>query len=108
MRNQRRVADKCDQFIRDLVKARFVPEELGRKAVDGYGLGRHITFGIDVAMKILTAGEPIDQLDAPDLDQPMPLEGIKPGRLGIEHYLAHACAPLVAFAGGRITAASAL
>jgi hypothetical protein len=59
-------------------------------------------------MKILTAGEPIDQLDAPDLDQPMPLEGIKPGRLGIEHDLAHACTPLVALAGRRITAASAL
>jgi hypothetical protein len=57
-------------------------------------------------MKILTAGEPIDQLDAPDLDQPMPLEGIKPGRLGIEHDLAHQRSSRPT--SERITAASAL
>jgi hypothetical protein len=58
-------------------------------------------------MKVLAGGEPIDQFDAADLDQPMPLEGIKPGRLGIEHDLAHTSAPLAVLAG-RITAASAL
>jgi hypothetical protein len=57
-------------------------------------------------MKALPAGETIDQLDTGDLDQPMPLEGIKPGRLGIEHDLAHqrSSRPM----SERITAAWAL
>ena len=40
-------------------------------------------------MEDLPAREAVDQLDAADLDQPMPLIGVEAGGFGIEHDLAH-------------------
>src|SRR5215831_14841291 len=109
MRNKRRVADERDQVLNDLGEERLVLEGLARQAVDGDGLGRHVALGIDVAMKGLSARNAIDELDAADLHQSMSLEGIKPGRFGIEHDFAHVNIPASARAvmgNRRITAAS--
>src|SRR6516162_11535913 len=106
MRNKRRVADERDQVLDDLGEERLVLEELARQAVDGDGLGRDVALGIEVAMKTLPARYAIDELDAADLHQSVPLEGIKPRRLGIEHDLAHVHVPAFAAAVRRITAAA--
>src|SRR6516162_7681302 len=89
MRNKRRVANERDQVVDDFGEKRLIPEEFAGQAVDGDGLGRHIALGIEVAMKALPARNAIDELDAADLHQSVPLEGIKPRRFGIEHDLAH-------------------
>ena len=52
-------------------------------------LFRNVTLGMDVMMEDLAGRDAVEQLDAADLDQPMPLIGVKPGRFGIEHNLAH-------------------
>src|SRR5262245_49747151 len=93
MRNKRRVADERDQLVDDLGEERLVLEELARQAMDGDGLGRDVALGIEVAMKTLPARYAIDELDAADLHQSVPLEGIKPRRLGIEHDFAHVYIP---------------
>ena len=51
---------------------------------------RHVAFGIEIAVERLAGREAVDQLDAADLDQPMPGNGIEAGGFGIEHDLAHA------------------
>src|SRR5262249_27409475 len=63
------------------------------QAMDGDGLGRDVALGIEVAMKTLPARYAVDELDAADLHQSMPLEGIKPRGLGIEHDFAHVYIP---------------
>src|SRR5262249_62090531 len=88
-RDQRRVADEGEQLFGDLREHRLVFEELDREAVHGKRLGRHVAFGIAVAVERLPARNAVDQLDAANLDHPMPLEGIEAGGLGIEHDLAH-------------------
>ena len=106
MRNKRRVANERYQVIDDFREERLVLEELARQAVDGGGLGRHVTLGIEIAMKALPARNAIDELDAADLHQSVPLEGIKPRRFGIEHDFAHVYVPASAPAVRRITAAA--
>src|SRR5262249_21844127 len=106
MCNKRRIANERDQVIDDFGEERLVLEELARQAVDGNGLGRHIALGIEVAMKALPARNAIDELDAADLHQSVPLERIKPRRFGIEHDLAHVYVPASAPAVRRITAAA--
>src|SRR5262249_30257419 len=93
MRNKRRVADERDQVLDDLSEERLVLEELARQAVDGNGFGRNIALRIEIAMKTLPARYAIDGLDAADLHQSVPLEGIKPRGLGIKHDFAHVYFP---------------
>jgi hypothetical protein len=50
---------------------------------------RHVALRIEVAMKHFAGGKAIEQLDAADLDQPIALERIEAGGLGIEHDFAH-------------------
>ena len=57
------------------------------------GLGRHVAFRIEIAVERLAGRKAVDQLDAADLDQPMPLIGIEAGGFGVEHDLAHCSVP---------------
>jgi hypothetical protein len=52
-------------------------------------LGRHVALRIKIAMKALSGRDAIDELDAADLHDPMPLERIESRRLRIEHDFAH-------------------
>src|SRR5262249_21430706 len=106
MCNKRRIANERAQVIDDFGEERLVLEELARQAVDGNGPGGDIALGIEVAMKALPARNAIDELDAADLHQSVPLERIKPRRFGIEHDLAHVYVPASAPAVRRITAAA--
>jgi hypothetical protein len=66
-------------------------------------LGRHVALGIEIAVEGLAGWNPVDQLDAADLDQPMTLKGIDSGRLRIEHDFAHAQGSITAFWGSANT-----
>ena len=92
MRDQRRLADERDQFVRDLGKARFVPQKLGGQAVHRKSLLRHVALGSKIMMKDLPAGNPVDELDTADLDQAVTLKRIETGGLGVEHDFTHCLA----------------
>src|SRR5262249_50008413 len=83
-----------EQVLDDLGEQRLVAQELGREPMHAEGLGRHLALGIEIAVKALSAADAIDELDAADLDQPMALVGIEPGRLGIEHDLPQMSSPI--------------
>ena len=80
---------KARKSSHDLGEERLVLEEVGRQAVHRERLGRHVALRIEIAVEVWPVGNAVEQLDAADLDQPMPLVGIEAGGLGIEHDLAH-------------------
>ncbi len=90
VRHQWGIADEFQELLGDLGKQRLVAQKVARQAMHRESLRRHVALGIEIAVKVLSARDAIEQLDAADLHQPMPLIGIEPGRLGIEHDLAHA------------------
>jgi hypothetical protein len=51
--------------------------------MDREGFLGNVAFRIDVAVEMLTAGDAVDELDAADLDQPMPLIRVEAGGLGV-------------------------
>ena len=87
--DQRRLPDEGDQLIGDLGKSRLVLQEGGRKAMDRKGFGRHVALGIDVAVKTTSGRDVVDEFDARDFDDTMPLVRIEACRFGIEDDLAH-------------------
>ncbi len=103
--HQRRVTQKGQQIVGDFMEARLVPQHLQRDAMHPESLFRNVALGVDVMMEDLASGDAVEQLDAADLDQPVPLIRVKAGRFGIEHDLAHTVRlSLVSPAnGGRIT-----
>jgi len=68
MDDQRRIAKKRDQFVRDFGEEEFVLEEFIGQAVDRQSLGRHASFGVEIAMERLARRDTIDELNAADLD----------------------------------------
>ena len=64
-------------------------EEIDRQAMHIEGLDRHVAFRVEIAVERLAGGEAVNELDTPDLDQPMPLVGIEPGGFSVENDLAH-------------------
>src|SRR5262245_37615269 len=88
VRNQRGIAEKDQEILDDLGKWRLVLEKIFGEAVHLERFPRHVALGIEIAVKGLPAGYPVDQLDAADLHHAVALERIESRRLGIEHDLA--------------------
>ncbi len=87
--DERRVADEAKELLDQFGKARLVLEERERKPMDRKRLGGHVALGVEVAVECLSGRDAVEQFDAADLDQSMPLIGIEPGRLGVEHNFPH-------------------
>ena len=64
-------------------------KELGGEPVHGKRLLRHVALGIDVAVEFAPGRDVVHQLDAGDLDDAVPVCRVEPGRLGVDHDLAH-------------------
>ena len=97
--HERCVTDKGEEFIDDLDKPPVAFQKLGGKSVDCESLGRHIAFGIEIDVEGRSGRYPVEQLNAPELDETMPLGRIKAGSFGIENNFAHIVSV------GRITVA---
>src|SRR5207302_3375892 len=83
------VAHKGEEILGDLGERRLVLEEVGGEPVHLEGRGRHVAFGIDVAMEGLAGWDAVEQLDAADLHHPIAREWIEAGGFRIEHDFAH-------------------
>jgi hypothetical protein len=85
-----RVADKIQKVAGDLTKYRLFREPLPRQAVNGNRLIGNIDLRIDVAMERPVGGNMVDQFEAADLNDPVPLAWIETGRFRIENDLPNA------------------
>ncbi len=81
--------DEGQELLGDRREERLALQHLGGDAVDRDGLRRDVALGIDGVVEDAAGGHVIDELDAGDLDQPMPRIGIEAGGLGIENDFAH-------------------
>ena len=89
VRHHPRVAEKCEKTVGDLRKTGFAGKFRGVNAVNLHRLRRHVAFGIDIFVEGDAGRDAVDHLDATDLDDAMPLGGVQPRGLGIDHDLAH-------------------
>ena len=89
MDHQRRIADELDEVRRDLAELRLVAQHIHRDAMHGLGVGMDVAIlGMDVLVEGIVRRDPIEELDAPDLDDPIALAMVQARRLSVEHDLA--------------------
>ena len=80
---------KAEEIVGDIGEPRLVLEEVGRQPVDGEGLGRHLALRVEIAVEGRAGRNPVEQLDAADLDQAMTLARVEAGGFGVEDDFAH-------------------
>ena len=98
MDNQRRGADEFEKFLDDLREFGLSGQELRRQSVDRLCLRRHVALGVEVFLELPPARQAMQQLHAPDFDDPVTGVRVEAGGLGIEDDLTHG---IFAAWGGR-------
>src|SRR5579863_1338161 len=93
MRDELGVAQKSHELFRFVGEQRLVVEKLAGQAVNLERLLRHVALRIEVTVKGLAGREAIDEFNAANFDQAIPLHGIKSSGLGVKNDLAHAILP---------------
>src|SRR5271163_4851670 len=91
--NRRRAIDKGEKIIDDRRERRVVSEKFRREPVHRIGVGRHVTFRIDVTVELPSGRHVMKQLERGDLDDPVPKTRVEPGCFGIDYDFAHAILP---------------
>ncbi len=86
--HQHRVFEESEKLVGPLGETRLVAQEVQRQAVHLIGLIGHIALRVQMAVPASSCRDAVDQLDAADLDNSMPVERIEPGGLGVENDLA--------------------
>lgn len=81
--------DIGEEALGHLGKPWLIAQEFGGDAMHVRGAGLDLTIGLEILVKVVTGQTTIDQLDAPDLDDAVPLKRVETGRLGIQHELSH-------------------
>ncbi len=89
MDHQPGVADKGEKGVGHCGEGRLVGEKRGAQPVHGFGLGRHVAFGVDVSWKVRPVGMWLTSSTAADLDDAVAAQRVETGGLGVEHDLAH-------------------
>src|SRR5262245_45213499 len=87
--DEARIANEREEVAGDGGKQWLAFQELGRQAMDGLGVGRHLPLGIDIGMKGPAARNMVDELDRAEFDDAVTLGMVDAGGLGVENDLAH-------------------
>ena len=88
--HQHGALEEGEHVVGQLGKTRLVAQELGGQAVHFEGLVGDVALGVQMAVPDASRGDAVDQLDAADLDDPVAVERVEPGGLGVEDDLAQA------------------
>ena len=102
MRHQRRLADKVQEGPVDLGVSEFrlAPQEVGRKAVNLFGLRGHVPLGVDIDMETAPRRDEVFNFQGGEFHQPVSQMGLEAGGFCVEDDLAgHAVSWRVS--GGR-------
>ena len=86
---ERGIADKFQQFGDRVAKHRLVGQEIIAEPVDRLGLARHRPLRVEIRMIAAPGLDPVDHLDAADLDHPVAARRAQAGGLGIENDFTH-------------------
>ena len=87
---------KFDKLFCDLTKGRFAGQKFLSDTVHFQRAGIDIPFGLDVLMVVATGDAPVDELNATNLDNAMPLIDFESRGFRVEHNLTpiHRCLSL--------------
>ncbi|KAG1456707.1 hypothetical protein G6F57_015039 [Rhizopus arrhizus] len=89
VRDQFGALDDFDELVRHIGEAGLVRQELRRQPVHRQGLGVAVAVRVQVDVQVIARGHPIDHFHAADLDDAMPLGGVKSGGFRVKDDLAH-------------------
>ena len=93
MRDERRILEKFDQLFDAICKKRLGRKEEVRQAVNRLCLGRHWSKRIEVGVEMTAGLDPVDHLNAADLDHSVSACRIQSCRLGVKNDFAHVLYP---------------
>lgn len=96
--DNRRIAEEFHQSVDDVgvAEIRLAAQCFIGDAGDADGCFRNGPARIDVDLKFAARRQVVDQLDAADLYDPVPLSGVEAGGFGIEDDFPHVSVPLAA------------
>src|SRR5258708_7122990 len=88
-------ADEGEQLVGDSGEGRMRGEELGGEAMHLFRLRRYVALRIDIAMEDAPGRQVVEELDAGQLDDAVPLRRLQPSGFRIQDALPHEghCAP---------------
>ena len=89
VRDQRAIADELEQLLAHVAEGAACRQEAVGQAVHRLGLARHRPAGIEIGVEGAPGLDPVDQLDAADLDHPVAVLRAEAGGLGVEDDFAH-------------------
>ena len=90
MDDQLGFADETDELLGDVGEQRLVRQELRRQPVDLLGAGIDLPLRVQILVEGAPGRPAVHQLDAADLDDPVPLLGLQACRFSIQYDLSHA------------------
>src|SRR5207237_362703 len=73
----------------DIGKDRLAREKLGGNSMHPEGFLGHVAAGVDIGVEGFAGRDRIQKLDTTDLDNSMPVRGVKSCRLRVEYDLPH-------------------
>ena len=89
VRDERRIADEGEQFLAAVGEARLVGKEAVGQAVHLFRLARHRPARVEIGMEGAAGLDPVEHLDAADLDHAVAAGRAEARGLGVEDDLAH-------------------
>lgn len=89
VRDQLGVAQKGEQRFRLTAEQRLVGQEAVGEAVHSLRGSRHRALRIEIGVEALAGGNSIDEFDAADFDETVPVQRVQTSGFGIEDNFAH-------------------
>ena len=74
---------KLDKFVHDIGELRLVAQHFPGETVNIGCTGVDLPLGVKVKVNMSTGRPAVNEFDAGDLDDPVALLGVQPGRLGV-------------------------
>ena len=97
MRDQRRIAEEIEQFLRPRREQWLVGQKGFGQAVHPLRLGGHVALGVEIAVKGGAGRHPVHHFDASDFHQPIAGFGVQTSGFGVENNLSHGLCILLVF-----------
>ena len=88
------VADEREEKLDDVGPDRMAGEEFRAQPMNGEGVLRHVPLGMDILVIDAPGGHEVDDFNATDFDDPVPMRGVEARRLRVQHDFPHRYRPM--------------
>ena len=81
-------SEELEELVDDVLEERLVLQEIAGQAVHRYGVAVDVALGIEIAVKLAAGRDAVDDLDAAELDQAIPVGVVEARGLRVDDDLA--------------------